>query len=273
MTSQRRQPKGVPVGGQFATNEHDEAPSLLSRTPETVRASDIRPGDIVVTQRWNGRRDITEHNVVTKVEPVFDLSSVRKVRVSFEGDEDRELGEGARVSAASSPMTVIRSGDEPAPRTRSRSVLDLKVALKAAALRTERGEEVDVDAAVSAALDPSANDEVSARAKRLADAWEARNWSEGATRLRAAAERIRLASDPNARVDDYYSLAASPDTPPKLVEKAADEGFTRGNAATTAIAISNNPNAPRSTVILALAACDEGGERLDWVAEKLRPRL
>lgn len=41
-----RQPKGVPIGGQFAANGHDEAPSGLSSSRD-VSASDIRAGDTV----------------------------------------------------------------------------------------------------------------------------------------------------------------------------------------------------------------------------------
>lgn len=46
MSDQKRQPKGVPVGGQFAQNTHDEAGSLLS-AGSTISARNVRKGDVV----------------------------------------------------------------------------------------------------------------------------------------------------------------------------------------------------------------------------------
>lgn len=266
MTLRRRQPKGVPIGGQFAESAHEEASGALGGGEiEIVPASSVRPGDIVVTEDRSGKE---VRNVVTSVNPTISFSGPQQTRLTFEGDENRVLGEGARVSASSSPMRVIQSAEaHAAPSARE----------LAAVLRAHRriGADEDIsnpEEVIQAALGRNADIMVATAAKGIADRWEARNYHEGATRLRAAAERVRLASEPGSRIDDYYSLAASPDTPPELVDRAVDEGFARGAMGTTVIAVSNNPNAPRSAVERALAACDDGGGHLDWVAEKLRAR-
>lgn len=46
MSEQKRQPKGVPVGGQFAASAHDEANSALS-AGTTILARHVRKGDVV----------------------------------------------------------------------------------------------------------------------------------------------------------------------------------------------------------------------------------
>lgn len=43
--NQKRQPSGIPTGGQFAENQHDAATSSLGFPPTAV--SDLQPGDIV----------------------------------------------------------------------------------------------------------------------------------------------------------------------------------------------------------------------------------
>ena len=45
--NQARQPKGIPVGGRYAENAHDEAGAELGSPVVTVAASDLRPGDVV----------------------------------------------------------------------------------------------------------------------------------------------------------------------------------------------------------------------------------
>ncbi len=64
--SQSRQPKGVPVGGQYAENAHDEAGASLAPERSYVPIENIKVGDIV----WDGDEAFAVSEIGTKYNPI-----------------------------------------------------------------------------------------------------------------------------------------------------------------------------------------------------------
>lgn len=331
-----RQPKGIPVGGEFAANAHDEAGGSLSTNDMNVEdivdrirerrgdyfgdldhleelaaankgseeASDladqvrdqrgdylaaletlgdlaqsegdaerngitdisagaVRAGDVVFFSTFRNGRDVDEPHTVTRVERLIGLDRREQVRLSFDGVPAESLGEGAGVYWSTASLRIT-----PAPREAGRTPREITAEIKAGQRKLEYLEPGDEfsqeeqDTMVSAALDPGVDGMSAARAKRAADVAEAHNFHMLAIRLRAAAERHRLSEDPMSRMNDPYSIAASPDTPADLVIRATQESPSD--------AVTRNPNAPAEALdILARYEKVQTKHNMGWLRDQI----
>lgn len=259
-----RQPRGIPVGGEFAANSHDEAPGALgSPKIEDMNAGAVRAGDVVFFSTFKNGRDVDEPHTVTRVERLVGLDRREQVRLSFDCVPAESLGEGAGVYWSTAGLRVA-----PAPRETGRTPREIAAEIKAGQRKLEYLEPGDEfsqdeqDAMVAAALDPGVDGMGAARAKRAADIAEARNFHPLAIRLRAAAERHRLSEDPMSKMNDPYSIAASPDTPADLVIRATQESPSD--------ATSRNPNAPAEALdILTRSEKVQTKHNMGWVRDQI----
>ena len=59
--STKRQPRGIPVGGQYAENSHDEASATLARGQASPSPEDVQWAEKNVAQRYSGTAPLDAH--------------------------------------------------------------------------------------------------------------------------------------------------------------------------------------------------------------------
>lgn len=75
--STKRQPAGIPTGGEFAANEHDEAASSLTGAPEGYESPALR--GTITTEHYDGRHssDAVEYDIdFRRVMDTYDLDDL-----------------------------------------------------------------------------------------------------------------------------------------------------------------------------------------------------